>query len=234
MLPRNSGYPNSWKCPISHDVMRDPVIVDASCGHTFERRSIEQWMQQNTGVENMTCPLCRSHLRSQHLAPNVGLRESIDMFYEYPSPSPIATSPLRRFHFRSHHVAANICLRESMEMPYEHPPPSPIGTSRPTEAQQQAVYPFASSNIRAGSMLGRNLSSEDAPLVVYQTVRGKWRADENGGGLVLYPTDSETQLAWKTFRLIPLRYGNHAPTECNAEGKSFVLVEASHYSAAVD
>jgi len=180
MLPRNSGYPNSWKCPISHDVMRDPVIVDASCGHTFERRSIEQWMQQNTGVENMTCPLCRSHLRSQHLAPNVGLRESIDMFYEYPSPSPIATSPLRRFHFRSHHVAANICLRESMEMPYEHPPPSPIGTSRPTEAQQQAVYPFASSNIRAGSMLGRNLSSEDAPLVVYQTVRGKWRAEAVG------------------------------------------------------
>ena len=33
--------PSDFLCPISHELMVDPV--SPLCGHTFERKAIEQW-----------------------------------------------------------------------------------------------------------------------------------------------------------------------------------------------
>ncbi|KAH8056160.1 ubiquitin-protein transferase [Aureococcus anophagefferens] len=35
--------PGAWRCPITHDIMRDPVLVVESVGNTYERRAIEAW-----------------------------------------------------------------------------------------------------------------------------------------------------------------------------------------------
>ena len=48
--------PASFSCPISHEVMRDPVTL--SDGHSYERRSIERWLEKKT-----TSPLTGATLR---------------------------------------------------------------------------------------------------------------------------------------------------------------------------
>jgi len=38
-------YPQAFLCPISHELMRDPVI--ASDGYTYEHREILKWLSKN-------------------------------------------------------------------------------------------------------------------------------------------------------------------------------------------
>eukprot|EP00923_Selenidium_pygospionis_P027575 GHVN01049732.1.p1 GENE.GHVN01049732.1~~GHVN01049732.1.p1 ORF type:complete len:252 (+),score=55.03 GHVN01049732.1:109-864(+) len=45
--------PHEHLCPITTEVMADPVIL-FTCGDTFERIAIEKWF-----TKNETCPLCR-------------------------------------------------------------------------------------------------------------------------------------------------------------------------------
>lgn len=45
-----SNIPDEFRCPISLDLMRDPVII--ASGHTYNRNSIAQWI--NSG--HQTCP----------------------------------------------------------------------------------------------------------------------------------------------------------------------------------
>lgn len=59
------------RCPISLEVMRDPVIADD--GHSYERESIERWLQCHR-----TSPLTGRVLLSRHLIPNHRLRAVID------------------------------------------------------------------------------------------------------------------------------------------------------------
>lgn len=63
-------------CPISNELMRDPVIlVD---GHTYEREHIETWFktQEDAGHE-LTSPLTRLELESADVVPNHALRNVI-------------------------------------------------------------------------------------------------------------------------------------------------------------
>ena len=64
--------PPSFECPISFEVMRDPVsTVD---GHTFERTEIEAWF---AGGHN-TNPNTNVVLPSLDLIPNLALRNAIE------------------------------------------------------------------------------------------------------------------------------------------------------------
>eukprot|EP00249_Psilotum_nudum_P014370 c24786_g1_i1 orf=184-1485(+) len=58
------AVPQSFICPISLDVMEDPVTV--STGHTYNRESIQKWF--NEGHSN--CPLTMQHLQDKILIPN--------------------------------------------------------------------------------------------------------------------------------------------------------------------
>lgn len=63
--------PYHFRCPISLELMRDPVTV--STGQTYDRASIESWVA--TG--NTTCPVTRAPLMDFTLIPNHTLRRLI-------------------------------------------------------------------------------------------------------------------------------------------------------------
>ncbi|XWS68038.1 hypothetical protein CRYUN_Cryun04dG0055900 [Craigia yunnanensis] len=63
--------PYHFRCPISLELMRDPVTV--STGQTYDRTSIESWVA--TG--NTTCPVTRAPLPDFTLIPNHTLRRLI-------------------------------------------------------------------------------------------------------------------------------------------------------------
>eukprot|EP00850_Spirogloea_muscicola_P015679 SM000122S25786 [mRNA] locus=s122:322166:327071:+ [translate_table: standard] len=69
--------PSSFFCPITRDVMVDPVF--ASDGHTYERKSIQEWLaaQAKAGVDPPKSPMTNLHLSSKQLTSNHLLRSMI-------------------------------------------------------------------------------------------------------------------------------------------------------------
>jgi hypothetical protein len=66
-----STAPDSFVCPLSREVMDDPVqTVD---GHTYERVWIEKWLQGHN-----TSPLTNVKLLDTKLTPNHALKKAID------------------------------------------------------------------------------------------------------------------------------------------------------------
>ncbi|KAL6979203.1 U-box domain-containing protein 13 [Sarracenia purpurea var. burkii] len=68
--------PDDFRCPISLELMRDPVIV--STGQTYDRSSIEKWLEAGHG----TCPKTQQTLTSTVLTPNYVLRSLIAQWCE--------------------------------------------------------------------------------------------------------------------------------------------------------
>lgn len=63
--------PNSFYCPISKQVMTDPVLTPL--GITYERNVIEQWLESNN-----SCPVTNQHLTKGMLQPNRALKDTIE------------------------------------------------------------------------------------------------------------------------------------------------------------
>jgi len=68
--PRRIPVPESFKCPISGEVMVDPVVDPE--GNTFDREGIERWLARNP-----TSPITRNRLTADMLQPNRALADSI-------------------------------------------------------------------------------------------------------------------------------------------------------------
>ncbi|KAI4322147.1 hypothetical protein L6164_021867 [Bauhinia variegata] len=68
--------PDDFRCPISLELMKDPVIV--STGQTYERSCIEKWLEAGNG----TCPKTQQTLASTVLTPNYVLRSLIAQWCE--------------------------------------------------------------------------------------------------------------------------------------------------------
>ncbi|TKY59368.1 U-box domain-containing protein 8 [Spatholobus suberectus] len=67
--------PDHFKCPISLEIMSDPVIL--SSGHTFDRCSIERWLEAG----HRTCPITKLPLPEHpSLIPNHALRSLISNY----------------------------------------------------------------------------------------------------------------------------------------------------------
>ncbi|XP_075519842.1 U-box domain-containing protein 13-like [Primulina tabacum] len=73
---KNLVIPDDFRCPISLELMRDPVIV--STGQTYERTYIEQWLRSG----HRTCPKTQQTLTSNSLTPNYVLRSLIAQWCE--------------------------------------------------------------------------------------------------------------------------------------------------------
>ncbi|MED6113689.1 hypothetical protein PIB30_073122 [Stylosanthes scabra] len=69
-----TNVPDELRCPISLDLMRDPVIV--SSGHTYGRNSIAQWI--NSG--HHTCPKSGQRLIHTALIPNYALKSLVQQW----------------------------------------------------------------------------------------------------------------------------------------------------------
>ena len=66
--------PNEYKCPISHELMVDPIV--ASDGHTYERFCFERWVSGGKIVSPMT----NAPLYSINTIPNLNLKKIISQF----------------------------------------------------------------------------------------------------------------------------------------------------------
>ncbi|KAH8512031.1 hypothetical protein H0E87_009283 [Populus deltoides] len=67
--------PDDFKCPISLEIMSDPVIL--SSGHTFDRSSIQRWLDSG----HRSCPITKLPLPEHpRLIPNHALRSLISSF----------------------------------------------------------------------------------------------------------------------------------------------------------
>lgn len=79
------AVPNDFKCPITLDIMADPVILPS--GHTFDRSSIQRWLDAG----HRTCPISKLPLPPNPvLIPNHALRSLISTFT---TPSTSSSSP---------------------------------------------------------------------------------------------------------------------------------------------
>jgi len=79
------AWPDDFLCPITLEVMTDPVILPS--GHTFERRSIQRWLDGG----HLTCPVTNLPLPPcPPLIPNHALRRLIAAV----SPSAAAAAPV--------------------------------------------------------------------------------------------------------------------------------------------
>lgn len=65
------NIPDDFKCPISLDLMRDPVII--ATGQTYERSCIQKWLESG----KRTCPKTGLSLPHTNLTPNHVLRSVI-------------------------------------------------------------------------------------------------------------------------------------------------------------
>ncbi|XP_058182799.1 U-box domain-containing protein 1-like [Rhododendron vialii] len=102
-----SNIPDEFRCPISLDLMRDPVII--ASGHTYNRNSIAQWI--NSG--HQTCPKTGKRLIHMALIPNYALKSLIHQWcQENNVPLIEATSPSSS--------KTNYTKRKSMEEEVNH------------------------------------------------------------------------------------------------------------------
>lgn len=67
-------FPPDFRCPISLDLMRDPVVV--STGQTYDRSSINLWLESG----HNTCPKTGQTLSHTDLIPNNALKSLIAMW----------------------------------------------------------------------------------------------------------------------------------------------------------
>ncbi|XP_068659099.1 U-box domain-containing protein 10-like [Aristolochia californica] len=74
--PDSPTIPDDFRCPISLELMRDPVIV--STGQTYERSFIQRWID----CGNKTCPKTQQKLENLTLTPNYVLRSLIRQWCE--------------------------------------------------------------------------------------------------------------------------------------------------------
>ncbi|KAH0460089.1 hypothetical protein IEQ34_010752 [Dendrobium chrysotoxum] len=63
--------PDHFQCPISLDLMKDPVT--ATTGITYDRESIEKWLE----MDKSTCPVTNKELTVEDLIPNHSIRRMI-------------------------------------------------------------------------------------------------------------------------------------------------------------
>ncbi|KAF9688435.1 hypothetical protein SADUNF_Sadunf02G0196900 [Salix dunnii] len=66
--------PEEFKCPLSKELMRDPVVL--ATGQTYDRTFIQKWLKAG----NRTCPLTQQVLSHIILTPNLLIREMISQW----------------------------------------------------------------------------------------------------------------------------------------------------------
>jgi hypothetical protein len=70
VLDDDDGYPVLFYCPITSELMTDPVIDPE--GNSYERAAIEHWLKRSE-----TSPVTRAPLASHQLSPNRALKDAI-------------------------------------------------------------------------------------------------------------------------------------------------------------
>nr|GMC59178.1 U-box domain-containing protein 1-like [Ipomoea batatas] len=136
------NIPDEFRCPISLDLMRDPVIV--ASGHSYDRNSIAQWI--NSG--HHTCPKSGQRLIHMALIPNYSLKSLIHQWCQennIPITEPSASSDLERSSSKRKvcedaidHISATKVAMDAVKMTAEFLV-GKLATGSP-DIQRQAAY----------------------------------------------------------------------------------------------
>lgn len=70
-LPSFKEPPSEFECPISQDIMEEPVVA-CKAGHVFNKADLELWCKNKT-----TCPVCRGPVSMESAKPNHYLKNEI-------------------------------------------------------------------------------------------------------------------------------------------------------------
>ncbi|KAK9278017.1 hypothetical protein L1049_027574 [Liquidambar formosana] len=104
----NCLNPEDFRCPISLELMTDPVTV--STGQTYDRSSIQKWLKAG----NTTCPKTGEKLTNTELLPNYTLRKLIQQFCADNGVS-LAKSGTRNRDISNTTVAGSPAAKEAMK-----------------------------------------------------------------------------------------------------------------------
>ncbi|XP_059311381.1 E3 ubiquitin-protein ligase PUB23-like [Lycium ferocissimum] len=91
--------PSYFLCPISMEVMRDPVTI--STGITYDRENIEKWL---FSCKHTTCPVTNQDLKFTDLTPNHNLRRVIQSWCMLNSSNGIQRIPTPKSQVQKLHV----------------------------------------------------------------------------------------------------------------------------------
>ncbi|KAK9726648.1 hypothetical protein RND81_05G228100 [Saponaria officinalis] len=83
---RSLSCPNEFRCPLSKQLMKDPVII--STGQTYDRPFIQKWLKAGHRI----CPLTQQVLSHSFVTPNYLIRELISQWCKtrgIESPKPV-------------------------------------------------------------------------------------------------------------------------------------------------
>ena len=69
--PSSHGAPEGFCCPITHKVMKDPVLCADT--HSYERKAIVEWFEKKA-----TSPVTGEMLKTKELRANVALKDAIE------------------------------------------------------------------------------------------------------------------------------------------------------------
>ncbi|KAB5538672.1 hypothetical protein DKX38_016205 [Salix brachista] len=137
-----SNIPDEFRCPISLDLMKDPVIV--SSGHTYHRNSIAEWI--NSG--HQTCPKSGQRLIHMALIPNYALKSLVHQWCQDNNVPLIDDSSSSKFERSSSmsklsekgidHISATKAAMDAVKMTAEFLV-GKLATGSP-EVQRQAAY----------------------------------------------------------------------------------------------
>ena len=83
---RASEVPDDYICPITAEIMTDPVTT--ADGFTYERTAISEWLRTKD-----TSPTTGAMLESKTVIPNLSLRSVIRSFTEALAAAAVAPSP---------------------------------------------------------------------------------------------------------------------------------------------
>ena len=70
------GVPDEFLCPITREVMKDPVIAED--GYTYERSAIVAWMEKG----KTSSPMTNGLLNTKQLTPNRSLKMLIQRYLQ--------------------------------------------------------------------------------------------------------------------------------------------------------
>jgi Mg-chelatase subunit ChlD len=89
IVATSAAFPSEFMCPISMDLMTDPVI--GNDGHTYEKTAITEWL-----INHSVSPLTRRPMTLQDIQPNFALRGAIERWRlsNEPMPAPVELTTL--------------------------------------------------------------------------------------------------------------------------------------------
>jgi uncharacterized protein YegL len=97
-----AAYPSEFMCPISMDLMTDPVI--GTDGHTYERTAITEWITSHN-----VSPLTRRPMSLADIQPNFALRGALERWKLSNEPLPQSIDILTLAESKTISITANKC-----------------------------------------------------------------------------------------------------------------------------